>query len=118
MTEPLIPPERDISKAVRFFKQLVEVSGTIQQDMSRVLLTDKTNQQELSKQLQGSENDMEIRMDKAVHAFIAVMPLACMNRVNLFAKTMCLHGNLTGDPGIHDIFDEVNRQIHDETDND
>jgi len=114
MIESLIPPENDIGKAVRFFKKLVEVSGTIQQDMSRVLLTDKANQKELSKQLQGTENDMEMRMDKAVHAFIAVMPLACMNRVNLFAKTMCLHGNLTGDDTIHNIFDEVNRQIHEE----
>lgn len=111
MTEPSTPNPN----LVKLFKQFNEVSGCIQQDISRVLLTDKANQKKLSEQLQGSENDMEIKMDKAVHAFIAVMPLATMNRINLFCKTLCLHGNLTGNPAIHDIFDEVNRQIFDET---
>jgi len=114
MTEDLIPPQPDISKLVTLFKKFNEVTGVIQQDMSRVLLTDKANQQELSKQLQGSENDMEIRMDKAVHALVAVMPLATFNRVNIFCKAMCLHSNLTGDETIHNVFDEVNRQVHEE----
>ena len=44
MTEDIIPPQPDISTLVTLFKKFNEVTGVIQQDMSRVLLTDKANQ--------------------------------------------------------------------------
>lgn len=115
MIEDALPQPNPL--LVKLFYDFNKVRGNIQHDISRVLLTDKSNQAELSKQLNGSENDMEVRMNKAVHAFLGAMPLAQMNRVNLFGKALALHSNLTGDSTMHDVFDEVNRMVYDEPEN-
>jgi len=112
----MTPQEQKRLRFIRLFKEFNAVSSSIQYDMARVLLTDENNRNELSKQLKENENQMEIRMNKAVHAFIGVMPLATMNHCNLFGKVLALHSNLTGDPLMHDTYDEVNRQTIEEMD--
>lgn len=114
MTEPLIPPERDISKLVKFFKTTNEVTGTIQKDISIALLRDPAVQKKLTAQLKMPENDAQLETDKVVKAFIDEMPKATMNGYNLFGKVFAMHSNITGDPTLHDVFDEVNRQVFDE----
>jgi hypothetical protein len=114
MTEPLIPPERDLSGLVKFFKTANEVTGTIQKDISIALLKDPAMQKKLSKQLKMSENDAQLETDKVVRAFIDEMPKATMNGYNLFGKVFAMHANITGDPTMHDVFDEVNRQVFEE----
>jgi hypothetical protein len=42
--------------------------------------------------------------------------LSTMNHSNMFGKLLALHSNLTGDPLMHDIFDEVNRLTIEEMD--
>ena len=44
MIEPLIPPERDLSGLVKFFKTANEVTGNIQKDISISLLKDPAMQ--------------------------------------------------------------------------
>jgi hypothetical protein len=114
MIEPLIPPERDLSGLVKFFKTANEVTGTIQKDISIALLKDPAMQKKLSKQLKMSENDAQLETDKVVRAFIDEMPKATMNGYNLVGKVFAMHANITGDPTMHDVFDEVNRQVFEE----
>jgi hypothetical protein len=114
MIEPLIPPERDLSGLVKFFKAVNEVTGTIQKDISIALLKDPAMQKKVSNQLKMSENDAQLETDKVVKAFIDEMPKATMNGYNLFGKVFAMHANITGDPTMHDVFDEVNRQVFEE----
>ena len=117
MIEPLIPPERDLSGLVKFFKTANEVTGNIQKEISIALLKDPAMQKKLAKQLKMSENDAEIETNKVVRAFIDEMPKATMNGYNLVGKVFAMHANITGDPTMHDVFDEVNRQVFDEMEN-
>jgi hypothetical protein len=114
MIEPLIPPEKDIEALVKYFKKTNEVTGAIQKDISIALLRDPAMQKKVSDQLKMSENDAQLETDKVVKAFINEMPKATLNGYNLFSKVFAMHANITGDPTMHDVFDEVNRQVFDE----
>ena len=118
MIEPLIPPERNITELVKYFKKTNEVTGAIQKDISIALLRDPAMQKKVSDQLKMSENDAQLETDKVVKAFIDEMPKATMNGYNLFGKVFAMHSNITGDPTMHEVFDEVNRQVFDDIEND
>ena len=114
MTEPLIPPSPEFNRLVRLFKTINEVSGVIQKDISLALLRDPAMQKKLSEQMKMSESDIETQVDKTVTDFIKQMLIATMNGYNLFGRVFAMHSNITGDPLMHDVFDEVNRQVFEE----
>jgi hypothetical protein len=98
-------------KLTGLFKQLAEITSELQLEISRALVENPVHKADLLKQMKTSENDMQLRVDRAVHGFVRTMPLASMNRQNLFMEALALHSNLTGNPLVHELLEEVNRQI-------
>lgn len=103
------PPEHS-EKLVHLFKQMVALTSKIQIEISEALLENPANRDDVAKQLQRSENDMQLRVNKAVYAFVGAMPLGSANRQNLFMEALALHANLTGNTLVHDLIHEVNLQ--------
>jgi hypothetical protein len=103
--------ERERVNNLKFYREFNEVTSILQKDISRSLLFDPNHKANLTKQLKMSENDVELLLDKVAHTVLAVMPLASMNRTNMLGRILALHSNLTGDPMIHDMFDEITHEV-------
>jgi hypothetical protein len=98
---------------IELFKEFNDITSIIQNEMSCCMILDPKVHALLSEDLKGSENNMEIKMNAAVEGFLAAMPLASMNRCNMFCKAIAMHTNITGDHTMHEIFDAVNDSVLD-----
>lgn len=107
----MTPQERERVNNLKFYREFNEVTSILQKDMSRSLLSDPRHRANLTKQLKLSENDVELLLDKAAYFLLSVMPLASMNRTNIIGRVIALHSNLTGDPMIHDLFEEITHEV-------
>jgi len=102
--------ESDVDEIVESFWQISQITEDIQRDISIALTTHKDCCKKLSQRLRLSEEEMQKLMDKAAHAVIDVMPLATMNRCNMFTMIMAMHSNLTGDSIMHEVFRRINER--------
>lgn len=102
--------ENEINEIVEVFWQISQVTGDIQRDISIALTTHRECCKKLSDRLKLSEEEMQKLMDKAAHAVIDVMPLATMNRCNMFTMIMAMHANVTGDGMMHEVFRRINER--------
>lgn len=107
-------PNFKFDQLVQLFQTINEITGDIQKDICLSLLQDPSNREKLTQQLKRSESEMETEVDKAVGHFLSVMPIATMNKYNLFCKVFAMHSNLTGSSTMHDVLEEVNRRVFDE----
>ena len=110
----MTPHKENKLKLVRLFTKFNRVSSWIQNDIAKALLTDPKNRDHLAKQMKMSDHDQAVLLDQYTYNALEGMMLGTMNHCNMFGKTMAMHANLTGDPLMHDVFDEVNRQIVEE----
>ena len=102
--------EDEINKLVEIFWQISQVTDDIQRDISIALTTHPEHRKKLSQRLKMSEEEMQKLMDRAAHGVLDVMPLASMNRSNMFTMIMALHANVTGDKLLHEVFRRVNER--------
>jgi hypothetical protein len=102
--------ESDLDEIVESFWQISQITEDIQRDISIALTTHKDCCKKLSLRLKLSEEEMQKLMDKAAHAVLDVMPLATMNRCNMFTMIMAMHSNITGDPMLHEVFRRINQR--------
>ena len=93
------------------FAQCHEETSKLQIEMSKVLVTSKEAKSRLERQLRMPDHAQEELLANATHQFIAVFPLASMLGQNMFSKALAYHSNLTGDPSMHAIFEEVNDEV-------
>lgn len=98
---------------IELFSELSPAASIIQLEMSRVLTSKPEIAEQLKKQLSGSEQDQTWAMDAAAYQFIKILPLAQMNRTNMFFRLFALHSGLTGDPLMREVFEEVNQRVID-----
>lgn len=98
-----------IHRLVSMLKEMAEITGSLQHEISDALLQCPLVSADLQKQLKTSESAVQVRLDSAVWAFVGAMPLACANRQNLFMEAIAHLGNHTGDSLIHEIIGELNR---------
>jgi hypothetical protein len=99
---------------VQLFQTINEITGDIQKDICLSLLEDPSNREKLIKQLKQSESEVETEVNKAIGHFLSVMPIATMNKYNLFCKVFGMHSNLTGSNTMHEVLEEVNKRVFDE----
>lgn len=102
--------ESELEEIVETFWQISQITDDIQRDISIALATHKDCRSKLSQRLKLSEEEMQKLMDKAAHAVLDVMPLATMNRCNMFTMIMAMHANVTGDGLMHEVFGRVNER--------
>jgi hypothetical protein len=108
--------EQERLELVRFYKQFNAYSSDIQNDIARALLVSPTNRLKLTRQLQLPDHKQAELLESYAMNALEGMMLSTMNHSNMFGKLLALHSNLTGDPLMHDIFDEVNRLTIEEMD--
>jgi hypothetical protein len=60
-------------KLTALFKQLAVITSELQLEISRALVENPAHKAKLLKQMKTSENDMQLQVDRAVHAFIGGM---------------------------------------------
>jgi len=102
--------EHEINELVEIFWQISRVTDDVQRDISIALTTHDACCKKLSQRLKLSEEEMQKLMDKAAHAVLDVMPLATMNRCNMFTMIMAMHSNVTGDGLMHEVFRRINER--------
>lgn len=108
-----LPPDEEREKNVRFVTEVMLFLGRVQTEISCALVLDPKINLKLQKQLKMSEEQMEQAMDAVALAVIGISPLATMVRSSMFGRIMALHSNITGNPEMHEILEEVNRRIMD-----
>lgn len=96
---------------LRLFREFNAVSSNLQIEMSKALITNPEAHAHLRRQLAGTENQMEEVMDNATKHFVSAMPLATMNRCNMFARVLGMHSDLTGDGTMHEVLDAINEEV-------
>ena len=102
--------ESEIEDIVETFWQISRITDDIQRDISIAMTSHKDCCKKLSQRLKLCEEEMQKLMDKAAHAVLDVMPLATMNRCNMFTMIMAMHSNITCDGLMHEVFRRVNER--------
>ena len=110
MTNNEISKEEFDSLVDKFF-EISLITDDIQKDISSAIILNKKAGEKLVQQLKMSEEDMMRIMDGAVLSFLAGMPLATMNRCNLFMQAIAMHANITNNLLMHRIIDEINKRV-------
>lgn len=111
MNEPPTKPAKE--HLIELFSELSPVASVIQLEMSRVMTKKPEMVELLKKQLSGSEQDQTWAMDAAAYQFLKILPLAQMNRTNMFFRLFSLHSGITGDPLMNEVFEAVNQRVMD-----
>jgi hypothetical protein len=99
---------------VQTWKIVSEFTSKVQRDISIAIVSDENNKEKLKQQLKLSEEKMQEIMDNAVLTFLSAMPLATMNHSNLFNQALALHSNLTKNPVMHMVVDELRKREEEE----
>ena len=102
--------EDEVERIVETFWHISQITDDIQRDISIALTTNQGVCKKLSQRLKLSEEEMQKLMDKAAHVVLDVMPLATMNRCNMFTMIMAMHTNITADPLMHEVFRRINER--------
>jgi hypothetical protein len=102
--------DEELDNLVETFWHISQITDDIQRDISIAKTLDKDHREKLSKWLKLSEEEMQKKLDNAVHEILDVMPLATMNRCNMITMIIARHANVTGDPLIHKIFERINER--------
>jgi hypothetical protein len=98
----------EFEKLVLMFDKFNHLTSHFQIEMADALLENSPNKKDFEKYANASEEVMQQRIDRAVYAFVGVMPLASINGINLFMNALALHSNLTGNTVMHDVIEELN----------
>ena len=102
--------EQELEEIVNTFWHISQITDDVQRDISIAMTTHEGCCKKLSQRLKLSEEEMQKLMDKAAHAVLDVMPLATMNRCNMFTMIMAMHSNVTGDGLMHEVFRRINER--------
>ena len=102
--------DAELETIVENFWNISRITEDLQRDISVALTMDPEHRKKLSKRLKLSEEEMQKIFDRAVHTMVDAMPLATMNRCNLFTMLMAMHSNVTGDRLLHEVFRRLNQR--------
>lgn len=93
-----------------FVEEMVEVTSQLQAEISVSLLAHKGTRDCFNRNSVKPGNQVLEIINKAVHAFVGVMPLASANNINIFVQAMRFHSILTGDPTIIEIVKKISEK--------
>lgn len=110
---PDTPPNEEREQKINFMTEAMLFFGKLQTEISCALVLDPKINAQLQRDLQVSEEVMEKEMDAATIGFIKQMPRATMTRSSMWGRAAAFHSNITGNPEMHEILEEVNRRIMD-----
>lgn len=107
--------KKHIEELTELFVEFNRVTSVIQLQISAELLKHEISRKEFDEISKKSEEVMQEKMNKAVFAFIAAMPLATHNGINLVMEALSLHANITKNPMMHQIIEKLNQKTNEET---
>lgn len=91
--------------------QLAVFLGSIQEEISKVLIQNPNVKTETEKILKKPDHEITDALDKAASKFILAMPIASMYGVNLMMNVIEHHSSITGNQTITQACEKVRSKI-------
>ena len=108
------PEEADpeqFAESLRIVRDTLSLLGAMQNEMALAITQDPRSKDLNEKWRNASEQRMMDFLDTTVKNFVGALPVATVNRVNLFASVMSCHTSLTGDPLVRKLIERLNEEV-------
>ena len=97
---------------IELFTNLNDVSSIIQYEMGKSILEKPEYQKQFKAQLKWDEERTMQYLQHHMFQYIKTFALAHKHRGSMLCGPFKLHSDLTGDPFMQDVIEEVNRRVH------